>query len=55
MRKLLFLILALLLAVPVLAQEADPRAVLEKAVAAHGGAQVLSRFTVALAHRFESA
>jgi hypothetical protein len=47
MGKFLFSLsgLALLLALPAPAQEADPRAILEKAVKAHGGEQVLAKTT----------
>jgi hypothetical protein len=47
MGKFLFSLSALFLlpAVPVLAQDPDPRAILEKAVKAHGGDQVLARTT----------
>jgi len=46
MRKLLGALLGvyMLLAWPVLAQEPDARAILEKAVKAHGGAKILSKF-----------
>jgi hypothetical protein len=47
MRKLLFssLGMCLMLAVPLVAQEVDPRGILEKAVQAHGGEAVLARNT----------
>jgi len=49
MRKLLgtLLVVGTLVAVPVLAQEPDPRAIIEKAIKAHGGEKVLSKFTAA--------
>jgi hypothetical protein len=45
MRMLLIPSLALLLAAPLLAQEDEARAILQKAVHAHGGEKILGKFT----------
>ena len=42
--------LGLLVTLPVLAQEPSPRAILEKAITAHGGEKVLGKFKASLVH-----